>query len=269
MSQSFVLQSAISIAREAANIILSIYQEGIFEQETKQDNTPVTSADLAAHQYITQQLQAHFPDIPVLSEEDATIPLSDRKSWSRYWLIDPLDGTQEFIAKSDEFATIIALVENNVPVMGVVCSPVSGVVYCAEKGKGAWIIPPNASPITMGVRSVDESRNTLKIAVSRRQDPQIIRQYFTDKKHYELIFLGSASLKACLVAEGKVDCYLRIGPTGEWDTGATQCIVEEAGGKIVDLSLAPLSYNQRESFENPNFVVIGDTGLTWKEILTL
>lgn len=267
LSPSPLLLSAIDIAKEAAAIILSIYQNGQFEQKTKSDNTPVTSADLAAHDYINQQLQTKFPDIPVLSEEAANIPLSERKAWPRYWLIDPLDGTQEFIAGSGEFATIIALVENNHPVIGVVCSPITGIVYYAEKGKGAWLQAPEQAPVAIYSRHHSSEINALEIAISRRQNTQVVRGYLSDSLEYSFVPLGSASLKACLVAEGKADCYLRIGPTGEWDTGATQCIVEEAGGQILNLSLNALSYNQRDTLENPNFIVIGDRALPWERIL--
>lgn len=264
-----MLQTAINVAKASAQLIFSIYQQGEFEQHIKTDDTPVTSADLAAHRLINQKLKTAFPDIPVLSEEEANIPLCDRADWSRYWLIDPLDGTQEFIAGSGDFASIIALIENNKPVIGVVCSPVTGEVYYAEQGQGAWKLYPDGRKEQVICRHYEQDTESLSVAISRRQDIQTIRQYFTDQKHYELVPLGSASLKACLVAEGKVDCYLRVGPTGEWDTGATQCIVEEAGGKILDLFLSPLTYNQRETLENPNFIVIGDNGLPWNHILTV
>ncbi len=266
-SPSVLLLSAIDIAQNAAAIILSIYQKGQFEQKNKSDNTPVTSADLAAHDYINQQLRTRFPDIPVLSEEAAAIPLSERKRWPRYWLIDPLDGTQEFIAGSGEFATVIALIEDNHPVIGVVCNPTTAVVYYAEKGYGAWFKAPKQAPVAIYSRQYDSKVNRLNIAISRRQNTQVVRRYLSDALEYAFVPFGSASLKACLVAEGKADCYLRIGPTGEWDTGAPQCIIEEAGGQILNLSLNALSYNQRETLENPNFIVIGDRALHWEHIL--
>ena len=269
MTQSPLLSAAINIAREAAEVIFGIYQDGVFESQTKSDHTPVTSADLAAHQHIMARLSALTPDIPIISEEGKNIPLSDRTHWSRYWLIDPLDGTQEFIAKSGEFATIIALIEDNQPVLGVVCQPGSGTVYYAERGQGAFRQDQDGKIIPLAVKRHDEARlESITIAVSRRQDSETIRAYLCKETHYTLVPLGSATLKACLVAEGGADCYLRIGPTGEWDTGATQCIVEEAGGRISDLSLDPLTYNQRESLENPNFIVCGDLNLPWQQLLT-
>ena len=138
---SHLLPDVIKIARASGQLILDIYEKGDFEAFIKADQTPVTSADLAAHKLIMEKLSQLTPDIPILSEEDANVSLEQRSQWERYWLVDPLDGTQEFIARSGDFATIIALVENNRPIMGVVYAPVSGVTYYAYEGKGAWKIP--------------------------------------------------------------------------------------------------------------------------------
>lgn len=264
---SHLLPKVIDIARAAGQVILDIYQQRNYEKFTKSDDTPVTSADIAAHKLIMERLPQLAPDIPVLSEEDADIELEQRSQWSRYWLVDPLDGTQEFIARSGDFATIIALVENNHPVMGVVYAPVSGVVYYAYQGKGAWKIPDMDESIRIHCHRHELPNQNITVAISRRQDINRITACMSQQRNYELIPLGSAALKACLVAEGSADCYLRLGPTGEWDTAATQCIVEEAGGKILNTQLGPLSYNLRETLENPNFIVIGDTQLPWSDIL--
>lgn len=261
------LPSVIDIARSAGQLILDIYENKQYESYIKSDATPVTSADLAAHKLITEKLSELTPDIPVLSEEAADISLEKRAQWDRYWLVDPLDGTQEFIARSGDFATIIALIENNRPVMGVVYAPVSGVSYYAYEGKGAWKIPEMGESIRINTLIHEEQSNTLSIAISRRQNINNITNRMSSAWNYELIPLGSAALKACLVAEGAVDCYLRLGPTGEWDTAATQCIVQEAGGRILSTKLEPLSYNERETLENPNFIVLGDENLAWNEIL--
>ncbi|PMP05540.1 3'(2'),5'-bisphosphate nucleotidase [Vibrio breoganii] len=265
---SHLLPNVIEIARSAGQLILDIYQKRNYEEFTKSDDTPVTSADLAAHKLIMERLSELTPDIPVLSEEDADISLAEREQWERYWLVDPLDGTQEFIARSGDFATIIALVEHNKPVMGVVYAPVSGVVYYAYHGKGAWKIPDMDESIRINTHTHELIKQNVTIAISRRQDINRITECMSNEWNYELIPLGSAALKACLVAEGSADCYLRLGPTGEWDTAATQCIVEEAGGTILDTRLEPLSYNLRETLENPNFIVIGDRDLPWNKILT-
>lgn len=266
---SHLLPSIIEIARSAGQLILDIYENKQYQAYTKSDQTPVTSADIAAHKLILKQLCELTPDIPVLSEEAADISLEERCKWDRYWLVDPLDGTQEFIARSGDFATIIALIENNQPVMGVVYGPVSGVTYYAYKNKGAWKIPDMDENIRINTLKHEDKTSSISIAISRRQDINRITNRMSSAWDYDLVPLGSAALKACLVAEGAVDCYLRIGPTGEWDTAATQCIVEEAGGRILSTQLEPLSYNERESFENPNFIVLGDEGLPWDKILKI
>ncbi|GAL23192.1 3'(2'),5'-bisphosphate nucleotidase CysQ [Vibrio maritimus] len=261
------LPDVIDIARQAGQLILDIYENKEYEAYTKNDDTPVTSADLAAHKLIVEKLSNLTPDIPVLSEEAADISLEQRSQWDTYWLVDPLDGTQEFIARSGDFATIIALVSNNKPIMGVVYAPVSGVTYHAYEGKGAWKIPSLGESLRIKVLKHELPNQSIAIAISRRQNINRITQRMSSAWNYDLVPLGSAALKACLVAEGAVDCYLRLGPTGEWDTAATQCIVEEAGGTILDTELQPLSYNERETLENPNFIVIGDRDLPWDQIL--
>ncbi|WP_070968203.1 3'(2'),5'-bisphosphate nucleotidase CysQ [Vibrio sonorensis] len=264
---SYLLPEVVEIARSAGQLVLDIYENKEYEAYTKSDETPVTSADIAAHKFINERLSELTPDIPVLSEEAADISLAQRSQWSRYWLVDPLDGTQEFIARSGDFATIIALIENNKPVMGVVYGPVSGVTYYAYQGKGAWKIPDMSESVAISTHKHGGESESIAIAISRRQDINRITQRMSSHWNYELVPLGSAALKACLVAEGAVDCYLRLGPTGEWDTAATQCIVEEAGGRILNTQLGPLSYNERETLENPNFIVLGDESLPWKDIL--
>ncbi|SJL84782.1 3'(2'),5'-bisphosphate nucleotidase CysQ [Vibrio palustris] len=264
---SHLLPDIIAIARSAGQIILDIYENHDYEAFIKSDDTPVTSADYAAHKLIVEKLQELTPDIPILSEEAANIDLATREQWDRYWLVDPLDGTQEFIARSGDFATVIALVEYNHPVMGVVYGPVSGVTYYAYSGKGAWKIPDMSDNIRIQTHQHETPNQSIAIAISRRQNINRITDKLSINWNYDLVPLGSAALKACLVAEGAVDCYLRLGPTGEWDTAATQCIVEEAGGRILNTRLDPLSYNERDTLENPNFIVLGDHSLPWNQIL--
>ncbi len=264
---SHLIPSVIDIARAAGQLILEIYQNKTYQAFTKSDSTPVTTADLAAHKLINEKLSQLTPDIPILSEEATDITLEKRSQWQRYWLIDPLDGTQEFIAGSGDFATVIALVENNQPVMGVVYAPVSDVSYYAYQGKGAWKISQAGETVAINTLLHQVDSHAITIAISRRQNIDAITTRISPLWHYELVPLGSAALKACLVAEGVADCYLRLGPTGEWDTAATQCIVQEAGGMILSTKLEALSYNERETFENPNFIVLGDTNLPWEQIL--
>ncbi|WOT05174.1 3'(2'),5'-bisphosphate nucleotidase CysQ [Shewanella youngdeokensis] len=268
MKPESYIDQVIEIATRAGIQIRDIYQTGNFEREIKSDNTPVTSADIAAHNIISQALAELTPDIPVLSEEDADITLAERESWPRYWLVDPLDGTGEFIAGSGDFSVIIALVEHNRPIVGVVYAPMTEVCYYAIAGLGAYKRVKGHDTRIMS-RQIDlKDDSPLRLAVSRRQDPQSVIKLFNLNKHCELVVLGGAALKSCLVAEGRADCYVRIGPTGEWDTGAAQIIAEEAGGQIMDLALQPLTYNERESLENPNFIVVGAPHLAWDQILT-
>ena len=269
MDLSRYLPQVITIARGAGKLILDCYQHHQYQAFTKADDTPVTSADLAAHQFILEQLQQLTPDIPVLSEEATDISFQQRQLWERYWLVDPLDGTQEFIARSGDFATVIALVEHNQPIMGVVYAPTSDVSYYAYAGQGAWKITSDQQHHAIHCHHHTENTHQITLAISRRQNIRRIHQHLTQDWHYDLIPLGSAALKACLVAEGAADGYLRLGPTGEWDTAATQCIVQEAGGQLLSTDFDALTYNLRSSLENPNFIVLGDPNLPWQRILLM
>ncbi|WP_425514831.1 3'(2'),5'-bisphosphate nucleotidase CysQ [Agarivorans aestuarii] len=261
-----VLSEVIEIARGAGEIIRKIYEEGDFVSEVKDDATPVTSADYAAHHYIMDALSKLTPEIPILSEEQADISLADREAWQCYWLVDPLDGTQEFVSGSGDFATEIALVQNNQPVLGVVYGPIVQILYAAVKGQGAFK-EQNGTRTSIKSRHYPDKPEHIRVATSRVQRPALLQAILNCNYHYRLYPLGSASLKSCMVAEGAADCYIRVGPTGEWDTGAPQIILQEAGGTLLDLHLRELSYNQRESLENPNFISLGDPQLPWRDIL--
>ena len=262
-----LLEDVIAIAVEAGEAIKAIYTSGDFEKQVKQDETPVTSADLAAHNIICDSLTKLTPHIPILSEEAANIPLAERQAWNQYWLVDPLDGTGEFIAGSGDFSVLIALVENNQPVMGIVHVPMTNISYFAVSGQGAFKRQAGEDVRILTEQQEWHDNLPLKVAVSRRQDPQSVLKLFDDEHIYELIRLGGAALKSCLVAEGQAHCYVRVGPTGEWDTGAAQVIIEEAGGKVMDINLKPLTYNERETLENPDFIVVGQPQMNWKQLL--
>ncbi|QSX33505.1 3'(2'),5'-bisphosphate nucleotidase CysQ [Shewanella avicenniae] len=267
MNPEALIDQAISIATQAGKLIREIYQQGSFEREIKDDNTPVTSADIASHQLIVERLQQLTPDVPILSEEDADIPLAQRQQWPRYWLVDPLDGTGEFIAGSNDFSVIIALVENHRPVMGIVYVPMTEVCYFALAGKGAYKQINGSISRIQSKQLSTATEQHLRLAVSRRQDPKKVLGLFQHSTQCELVVLGGAALKSCLVAEGEADCYVRVGPTGEWDTGAAQIIIEEAGGQLLDIELQPLTYNERDSLLNPDFIVLGSPNLQWHKIL--
>ena len=262
-----LLDLAKSAAVEAGREVLNIYDSGDFSAYQKQDDSPVTSADYKANDIITQRLEEATPDIPILSEENKHASLAERQQWSRYWLIDPIDGTQEFIARSGDFAINIALIENNEPIIGVIYWPPGQTLYFASKGQGAFKASPEKE-CQIRVRELEDPGNSVvKIAISRRQSREKILSKLTRERTYQTLPLGSCSLKSCFIAEGKADVFMRIGITGEWDTGASQCIVEEAGGRILAANFEPLTYNQRHSLENPDFVVMGDQRVPWQDIV--
>lgn len=262
-----LLEIAKKIAVEAGEAVLEVYDKGEFDAYQKADESPVTSADYLANDIINKRLKVATPDIPILSEENQHASLEERKQWSRYWLIDPIDGTQEFIARSGDFAVNIALIENNEPTIGVIFWPPGQSLYYAQKGKGAYKSSPDGDhPIQ--VRKLDDPKNSVvMIAISRRQSREKVLSRMCAKRVYQTLPLGSCSLKACFIAEGKADVFMRIGITGEWDTGASQCIVSEAGGSIAAANFEPLTYNQRHSLENPDFVVMGDQRVPWQDVV--
>lgn len=262
-----LLEIAKQAAVKAGIEIMAIYDSGDFKSFEKDDASPVTTADYRANEIIMEQLQQLTPDIPIMSEEQDNGMLADRAHWQRYWLIDPIDGTQEFIARSGDFAVNIALIENNHPTIGVIYWPPGETLYYASRGQGAYKSCPREHK-QIQVRTLeDPSEGVVMIAISRRQSREKVMSQMSEHRIYQAVPLGSCSLKACFIAEGKADVFLRIGVTGEWDTGASQCIVEEAGGKILSARFAPLTYNQRNSTENPDFVVMGDPRVNWQDIV--
>lgn len=267
-----LLDQVIDIAHLAGQAILDVYhdKEG-FDTKTKADNSPVTRADLAAHAIIDPALAALDPEVPVLSEE-ATMPDYEiRSTWRQYWIIDPLDGTKEFIKRNGEFTVNIALIENGVPVLGVVYVPVADIYYIGAKDLGAAkIVGGSETPI--GVRSLKEKATgePLVVVASRSHGSEAVEQCIAKLKkefaNLERSSMGS-SLKLCLVAEGAADIYPRLAPTSEWDTAAAQAVVEAAGGTVVDAELKELRYNTKADILNPYFYVLGDTKFNWAAIL--
>ena len=257
-------QDALALARLAGARIVEVYGD-TYEVTIKEDQTPLTTADLAANDIIVSGLHKLDSQIPVLSEESEAVPYSERHNWDRYWLVDPLDGTREFLRRNGEFTVNIALIENSEPVIGVIVAPVLDVAYYAAIGMGAWKQVGDDAPLPIHVRAAPQDK--LMVARSRCPGTGPRLQQFLDKiGSHDEIPMGSA-LKSCLVAEGAADVYCRLGPTGEWDTGAAQCIVEQAGGHITDTHLKDLRYNTRESLINPHFVVFGDEQHNWAKYL--
>jgi len=251
-----MIKSLMSIAAEAGKKILDIYQHSQnIKVITKADKTPLTEADIAAHNHINCELKKLTPKLPVLSEEAADIIFEKRKCWERYWLIDPLDGTKEFLHRTDEFTVNIALIEDHNPVIGIIYAPVTNTYYFAEKSFGAYKQIGAHEPSKISTRLWQKNKNV--VTVSRRHAPHKLRGIENVVGDYRIEHVGSA-LKFGLVAEGIADIYPRFGPTSEWDTAAGQCIVNEAGGAVLDLNLQPLQYNLKDSLLNPNFLVVAD-----------
>ena len=239
------------IARKAGAAIMDIY-DGDHAIEMKDDKSPLTAADKASHNMIVAGLEAHFPDIPILSEEGADIPYSERKNWTHFWLVDPLDGTKEFIKRNGEFTVNIALIGNNSPVMGVVYVPAQDKLYYGTADEGAFVRKGEESPVPIHVRKADPEAG-LTVVMSRSHPSPELEDYLKNIKIAEALPVGS-SLKLCVVAEGRADLYPRLGPTMEWDTAAGHAVVEAAGGQLNTPEGQPLRYN-KENLLNPHFVV--------------
>jgi 3'(2'), 5'-bisphosphate nucleotidase len=248
-------QAAINAGKE----ILKIYHSADFGIEIKGDDSPLTKADLAAHNTIVKSLKLFTPNIPILSEESTDISYQERSSWKKYWLVDPLDGTKEFIKKNGEFTVNIALIEYGSPTLSVVYVPVTGIAYTAAKGYGAF---KKTNGDRQQICTHKPARNTPIVVGSRSHISADVETYLEKLGNYELTAMGS-SLKFCLVAEGKADLYPRLGLTSEWDTAAAQCIVEQAGGHVVTMDNKPLKYNTKDSLLNPYFMVYGDANREW------
>ncbi|MBN1379279.1 MAG: 3'(2'),5'-bisphosphate nucleotidase CysQ [Gammaproteobacteria bacterium] len=256
-------QPVIALARLAGERILEVY-ETAFEVSEKKDHSPVTEADFVAHDVINEGLRNLTPKIPILSEEGKFIDFKERRQWTRFWLIDPLDGTREFVKRNDEFAVNIALVEEHVPVLGIVYAPVRDTVYFASHRNGAYKQKKNAE--AKSIKVSETADQPIRVAGSRSHSNKKLELYLEQLGAHSMLTLGSA-LKACLVAEGKADLYPRFGPTSEWDTAAPQCILEEAGGALTDIEMQPLQYNTRESLTNPSFFAFGDKNKNWAHYL--
>jgi 3'(2'), 5'-bisphosphate nucleotidase len=260
-----LLPRIVQLAQQAGNAILSVYGEQ-FEVTHKTDLSPLTVADLRSHEIIVRGLHALTPDVPVLSEEASDIPYEQRRQWHRYWLVDPLDGTKEFVSRNGEFTVNIALIEDHVPVLGVVHVPVTSTTYTGAVGTGATRQIDGERPESL--RVLTPAANPLRIVGSRSHRGDTLDRYLPRLAPFELVAVGS-SLKFCLVAEGSADFYPRFGPTSEWDTAAAQAVVEAAGGAVVKTDGERLRYNTKPELLNPHFLVYGDRGRDWLQILSL
>ena len=254
MNNSSLLDSVILIAQNAGSKILDIYNSNTFSDsiEFKDDNSPLTIADKASNEIIVDKLEKLNPSIPILSEEGKNIPYSTRKTWDKFWLIDPLDGTKEFIKRNGEFTVNIALIDNGEPIMGVVYAPILDTTWYGSKDTGSFILKDKQSE-KIKVSKPDHANTKVVSSRSHSNNPKL-EEYLKQFTKYELIKMGS-SIKMCLVADGSAHYYPRFGPTMEWDTGAAHAVVKYAGGNIYNIDTDnELIYN-KENLLNPGFIV--------------
>ncbi|KAB7622984.1 3'(2'),5'-bisphosphate nucleotidase CysQ [Alkalilimnicola sp. S0819] len=257
-----LLEPLCHLAHRAGIAILEVYSRDDLGVEHKDDDSPLTQADRAAHHILAAGLAELAPDIPLLSEEGRAVPFEERRHWERYWLIDPLDGTKEFIKRNGEFTVNIALMEHGRPVLGVVYAPVLDRCYYGALDVGAWLGTAQGTE-ALRTRPVASPMN---LVVSRSHRSGATETLLERLPAHETTSMAS-SLKFCLVAEGAADLYPRFGPTSEWDTAAAQAVVEAAGGRVTDLALQPLPYNGKESLLNSDFLVVGDPDYDWGQYL--
>ena len=263
-----LMAPVVELALRAGEAILPFWRADV-AVTAKSDDSPVTAADIAAHHVIVAGLTALDPSIPVLSEEDANIPQSVRAGWQRWWLVDPLDGTKEFISGSEEFTVNIALIENGRVVFGVVSMPTNGRYYVGGAGLGAWRGDTGGTPVAIQVRDVPGPGEAFTVVASRRhsspEQERLLAGLSASLGELQLANIGS-SLKFCLVAEGAADCYPRLAPTSQWDTAAAQGVLEGAGGEVLDLNGDAFCYPPRESLRNAFFLAL-PTKAAWRSKL--
>ena len=268
---------ALALAAAAGEAIMAVYRRD-FEVDRKDDRSPLTEADLASHHLLVDGLRALTPDIPVLSEESRAVETAQRRRWPRLWLVDPLDGTREFVKRNGEFCICIALIDDGVPVLGIVHAPVSGTAWSAVRGEGAWRREADGREQALasqalgragegrGARMDADPAPPLRVAASRSHLDARTAALLGRLPDAERVAMGSA-LKFALLAEGRLDLYPRFGPTSEWDTAAGQCLVEATGGAVLALDGEPLRYNQRDTLINGDFVALSDPTLPWRRWL--
>ena len=248
-----MIQDLIYISKLAGNEILDVY-DGSFDVTIKDDLSPLTDADRRSNQVITEKLESLYPEIPILSEEGKQIDFSNRKDWNLFWLIDPLDGTKEFVKRNGEFTVNIALIKNGNPIAGVVYAPVNSVCWYGAENFGSYKITGDADPIRINVK--DDAESPIKIVSSRSHPSPKLQSYLDRFENHEIVGMGS-SLKICLVADGSAHIYPRLGPTMEWDSGAGHAVLKFAGGYLTDTTTGnELIYN-KEILKNPDFICYG------------
>lgn len=255
------IQALLKLVDEAGQQTLPFWRADV-SVSSKADDSPVTAADMAAHRVLAAGLQQLTPNISVLSEEACEIPLAERQQWQRWWLVDPLDGTKEFIAGSEEFTVNVALIEAGQVVFGLVGVPTQNVIYYGGQNMGAWRVEQGKTHAI----SVAKPAQPLRVLASLRHsslEQQQLMQRLQQETEIELLNAGS-SLKFCWLAEGKADLYPRLAPTSQWDTAAAQAVLEGAGGEVIDEQGNSLTYVARESYLNPYFYAL-PKGSVWRD----
>lgn len=258
-----LIDPVVTLAIDAGRKILEVYSSD-FEVQSKDDDSPLTQADLASHHCIVAGLEALTPDIPIISEESELPDFAERSQWDRYWIVDPLDGTKEFVNRNGEFTVNIALIDKQKPVFGVVHVPVQDKTYWGCEGIGAKRRDSSGNVESIQVSTT--SSDPVRVVGSRSHRGAGLDAYLDNLGEYDMIPMGS-SLKFCVVAEGGADLYPRLGLTSEWDTAAAQAVVEQAGGSVVTLEGKPMKYNTKEDILNPYFLVIGAADRDWLALL--
>lgn len=249
-----LLEKVLALVKKAGEKVLAIYNEGPISSVNKEDGSPLTKADLLAHDIICHGLNAMDAAIPILSEESSQELIKNRHDWEMLWMLDPLDGTQEFIHHTHEFTINIALIHDHKPILGVVYAPALGLLYYAMDGFGAYKEEQGKKEKIFVSSSLYPKTSPIRIVASRRHGQEELHDFLKKIPNYTLTNIGSA-LKICLIAEGKADLYPRLGPTSEWDTAAAHAIVNNAGGILCDLNYQPFKYNVRNTLLNGPFLV--------------
>ena len=262
-------RALVEIIKDASNAILEIYDTD-FEVQDKDDASPLTQADLAAHRVIVEGLQEVSPDIPIISEESEPPPFSIRSRWTRYWLVDPLDGTKEFVNRNGEFTVNIALIEQGAPVYGIVGVPVQNKIFIGDVTQGVAKVLTDDGETAIRGRTFARTNSEVVVVASRSHGGERLERYLDELAdrcgNVSRTPVGS-SLKLCVLAAGEADCYPRLGPTSEWDIGAAHAVLKAAGGEVYCFDQSVLSYNSKESVLNPEFVAVADAQFDWWQLL--
>jgi 3'(2'), 5'-bisphosphate nucleotidase len=260
---SALLPEVMEVARAAGREIMAVYAQD-FAVTYKGDRSPLTEADIASQRIITAGLARIAPGIPLLGEESASADIAARRQWPSLWLVDPLDGTREFVKRNGEFTVNIALVADHQPVLGVLYGPAQQVLFAAARGSGAFCVDEHGT--RRRLYAAKRAANPPRVLGSRSHRDTSLDAVLDRLGAHELLRVGSA-LKFGWLADGRGDLYVRLSPTCEWDTAAGQAIAEEAGARVVDLKGEPLRYNQRETLINPSFAAWADDSVDWLRLV--